>query len=224
MTKIAPSLLSADFSCLSDEIKRIEHTADMLHLDVMDGHFVNNITFGPVVVSAIREKSRLLFDVHLMITNPSRIIPEFIKTGADIITIHAECQDELLPTIRMIKNAGIKAGISINPPTPLNIVAPLIQEIDLLLIMSVNPGWSGQGFIQEVLPKIREAKGLLKRDNPAAELEVDGGINLETGKQAIEAGADILVAGSFVFNSIDPGKAIEDLRCAGTVTCSCHSN
>ncbi|MFH1859578.1 MAG: ribulose-phosphate 3-epimerase [bacterium] len=212
MIKIAPSLLSADFSCLAEKIKRIERTADMLHLDVMDGHFVNNITFGPVVVSAIRDKSHLLFDVHLMITNPSRIIPEFIKAGADIITIHAECQDELLPVIRMIKDAGIKAGISINPTTPLDIVVPLIREIDLLLIMSVNPGWSGQGFIPEVLPKIREAKKLLKMNNPAAEIEVDGGINLETGKQAVEAGADILVAGSFVFNSPDPGKAIRKLK------------
>ena len=212
MIKISPSLLSANFSCLTDEIKRIEHTADMLHLDVMDGHFVNNITFGPVVVSAIRNKSKLLFDVHLMITNPSQIIPEFIKAGADIITIHAECQDELLPCIQMIKDAGIKAGISINPPTPLDIVVPLIREIDLLLIMSVNPGWSGQGFIPEILPKIREAKRLLNMDNPAAELEVDGGINAITGKQAIEAGATILVAGSFVFNSPDPDKAIGDLK------------
>ncbi|MEK7813936.1 MAG: ribulose-phosphate 3-epimerase [Candidatus Desantisbacteria bacterium] len=212
MIKISPSLLSADFSCLTDEIKRIEHTADMLHLDVMDGHFVNNITFGPVVVSAIRNKSKLLFDVHLMITNPSQIIPEFIKAGADIITIHAECQDELLPCIQMIKDAGIKAGISINPPTPLDLVVPLIREIDLLLIMSVNPGWSGQGFIPEILPKIREARRLLNMDNPAVEIEVDGGINSITGKQAIEAGADILVAGSFVFNSPDPGKAIGDLK------------
>ncbi len=212
MIKISPSLLSANFSCLADEIKRIERTADMLHLDVMDGHFVNNITFGPVVVSAIRDKSRLLFDVHLMITNPARIIPDFIKAGADIITIHAECCDELLPCIQMIRDAGIKAGISINPPTPLDTIVPLIREVDLLLIMSVNPGWSGQGFMQEVLPKIREAKGLIERDNPAAELEVDGGINLVTGKQAIEAGADILVAGSFVFNSPDPGKAIGDLK------------
>lgn len=212
MIKIAPSLLSADFSCLADEIKRIEHTADMLHLDVMDGHFVNNITLGPIVVSAIRNKSKLLFDVHLMITNPSQIIPEFIKAGADIITIHAECQDELLPCIQMIKGAGIKAGISINPPTPLDIVVSMIKEIDILLIMSVNPGWSGQGFIAEVLPKIREANELLKRNNPRAEIEVDGGINLVTGKQVVEAGAGILVAGSFVFNNINPGKAIEDLK------------
>ncbi len=212
MTKIAPSLLSANFSCLADEIKRIEQTADMLHLDVMDGHFVNNITFGPVVVSAIRDKSQLLFDVHLMITNPAQIIPAFISSGADIITIHAECQDELLPVIRMIKDAGIKAGVSINPPTPLGVVVPLLGEIDLLLIMSVNPGWSGQGFMPEILPKIREAKALIERDNLLVEIEVDGGINLETGKQAVEAGANILVAGSFVFNSPDPGKAIEGLK------------
>lgn len=163
MIKIAPSLLSANFSCLAEEIKRIEQTADMLHLDVMDGHFVNNITFGPVVISAIRDSSQLLFDVHLMITQPARIIPEFIKAGADIITIHAECQDELLPTIRMIKAAGVKAGVSINPPTPLEVVFPLFDEIDLLLIMSVNPGWSGQGFIPEVLQKITEASMLIKR-------------------------------------------------------------
>jgi ribulose-phosphate 3-epimerase len=212
MIKIAPSLLSANFSCLADEIKHIEHTTDMLHLDVMDGHFVNNITFGPVVVSAIRSKSKLLFDVHLMITNPAQIIPAFIKAGADIITIHAECQDELLPCIQMIKAAGIQAGISINPPTPLDIVVPLIDKIDLLLIMSVNPGWSGQGFIPEVLPKIREAKGLIERDNLSVEIEVDGGINIETGKQAVKAGAGILVAGSFIFNSSDPCKAIEGLK------------
>ncbi|MFH1098148.1 MAG: ribulose-phosphate 3-epimerase [Candidatus Desantisbacteria bacterium] len=212
MIKIAPSLLSANFSCLAEEIKRIEQTADMLHLDVMDGHFVNNITFGPVVISAIRDSSQLLFDVHLMITQPARIIPEFIKAGADIITIHAECQDELLPTIRMIKAAGVKAGVSINPPTPLEVVFPLFDEIDLLLIMSVNPGWSGQGFIPEVLQKITEASMLIKKNNLSVEIEVDGGINLETGKQVIEAGADILVAGSFVFNSPDPGKAIEGLK------------
>ncbi|MFH1898106.1 MAG: ribulose-phosphate 3-epimerase [Candidatus Desantisbacteria bacterium] len=212
MIKIAPSLLSANFSCLAEEIKRIEQTADMLHLDVMDGHFVNNITFGPVVISAIRDSSQLLFDVHLMITQPARIIPEFIKAGADIITIHAECQDELLPTIRMIKAAGVKAGVSINPPTPLEIVIPLLGEIDLLLIMSVNPGWSGQGFIPEVLPKIREASMLIERDSLPVEIEVDGGINIETGRQAVEAGAGILVAGSFVFNSSDPGKAIEGLK------------
>jgi len=212
MIKIAPSLLSANFSCLAEEIKRIEQTADMLHLDVMDGHFVNNITFGPVVVSAIRSKSKLLFDVHLMITNPAQIIPAFIKAGADIITIHAECRDELLPTIRMIKDTGVKAGVSINPPTPLEIIIPLLGEIDLLLIMSVNPGGSGQGCISEVLPKIREAKGLMERDNLSVEIEVDGGINIVTGKQAVEAGAEILVAGSFVFNSSDPCNTIEILK------------
>lgn len=212
MIKISPSLLSANFSCLADEIKRIEQTADMLHLDVMDGHFVNNITFGPVVISAIRSKSHLLFDVHLMITNPAQIIPAFISSGADIITIHAECQDELLPTIRMIKNAGIKAGVSINPPTPLDVVIPLLEEIDLLLIMSVNPGWSGQGFIPETLPKIRGAKALIEKNNLQVAIEVDGGINLETGRQAVDAGADILVAGSFVFGSNDPGGTVEMLK------------
>jgi ribulose-phosphate 3-epimerase len=212
MPKIAPSLLSANFSCLHDEIKRIENVADMLHLDVMDGHFVNNITFGPVVITSIRTCTELIFDVHLMITNPSLFIPEFVKAGGDIITIHAECNEELLPNIRMIKNAGKKAGVSINPQTPLKEIGHILNEIDLLLIMSVNPGFSGQGFIPEVLPKIEEAKNLIVKNNLSVELEVDGGIKLDTGRQVVSAGADILVAGSFVFGSSEPAEMVRMLK------------
>lgn len=212
MIKISPSILSADFSCLADEVKRIDRYAEMLHFDVMDGHFVNNITLGPKFVSDLRNKSSLIFDVHLMITNPYKFIGAFAQAGADILTIHAEAEDNISNTIKLIKSNNVKAGIAINPNTPLSAILTVINQIDMVVLMTVYPGFSGQGFIPEVLPKIKELRGLIEQQNLQLEIEIDGGINRETAKLVIEAGADILVAGSFVYGHQNPQEAIRLLK------------
>jgi ribulose-phosphate 3-epimerase len=213
MVKIAPSILSADFARLGEEIKDVERGgADYIHVDVMDGHFVPNITIGPLIVEAIRPVTKLPLDVHLMIENPDQYIEAFAKAGADYITVHVEASRHLHRTIQLIKSTGVKAGVVLNPATPVDSLKHIIEDLDMVLLMSVNPGFGGQKFISSVLPKIRQVKELADSLNPELEIEVDGGVNEETAKLCIEAGANVLVAGSAVFNKEDRRAAIESLR------------
>lgn len=213
MVLVAPSILSADFSKLGEEIKAVEHAgADWIHIDVMDGHFVPNITIGPVVVSKIRKISGIFFDVHLMIESPGKYVEQFAKAGADLITIHAEACDDILSTINKVKDLGCKVGVSINPETSLDVIKEIIQNVDLVLIMSVHPGFGGQSFIKDVLPKIRETREIIDKIDKEIRLEVDGGINDKTAKTAIEYGADVLVAGNFIFTSASYKNAIQSLK------------
>jgi ribulose-phosphate 3-epimerase len=213
MVKIAPSLLSADFSNLTKDISIIEDAgAEYLHIDVMDGVFVPNISIGPVVVECIRPISNMVFDVHLMITKPERYVDSFIKAGADYITIHLEATDKVEETIDYIKSCGIKASVSIKPKTPAAKIAHLIKKLDMVLVMSVEPGFGGQSFMPESLDKIAEIRKLINEKNPACELEVDGGINTQNINSVVKAGANVIVAGSSVFNAPDPGEAVKKLR------------
>ncbi|MDW2876994.1 MULTISPECIES: ribulose-phosphate 3-epimerase [Bacillaceae] len=213
MVKIAPSILSADFSRLGEEIKDVERGgADYIHVDVMDGHFVPNITIGPLIVEAVRPITKLPLDVHLMIENPDKYIEAFAKAGADYITVHAEASRHLHRTIHLIKSYGVKAGVVLNPATPAEALKHIIQDIDMVLLMTVNPGFGGQKFISSVLPKIRQVKEMAAEQGLDLEIEVDGGVNEETAKLCIEAGANVLVAGSAVYNQKDRAKAIAALR------------
>ena len=213
MVLVAPSILSADFSKLGEEIKAVEHAgADWIHIDVMDGHFVPNITIGPVVISKIRKISDIFFDVHLMIENPGKYVEQFAKAGADLITIHAEACDDILSTINKVKDLGCKVGVSINPETSLDVIKEIIQNVDLVLIMSVHPGFGGQSFIEDVLPKIKKTRDIISKMDKEIHLEVDGGINDKTAKTAIEYGADVLVAGNFIFTSSSYKDAIQSLK------------
>lgn len=213
MIKIAPSILSADFSKLGAEIEDVERGgADYIHVDVMDGHFVPNITIGPLIVDAIRPVTKLPLDVHLMIENPDAYIPAFAKAGADIISVHAEACPHLHRTIQLIKSEGVKAGVVLNPHTPADIISHVIDEVDLVLLMTVNPGFGGQSFIHAVLPKIREVADMVKERGLQTEIEVDGGVNAETARLCIEAGANVLVAGSAVYNKSDRKQAIDQIR------------
>ncbi len=213
MVLVAPSILSADFSKLGEEIKAVEHAgADWIHIDVMDGHFVPNITIGPAVVSKIRKISDIFFDVHLMIANPGKYVEQFAKAGADLITIHAEVCDDILSTINKVKDLGCKVGVSINPETSLDVIKEIIQNVDLVLIMSVHPGFGGQSFIEDVLPKIKKTRNIISKLDKEIYLEVDGGINDKTAKTAIEYGADVLVAGNFVFTNASYKDAIKSLK------------
>jgi len=213
MVKIAPSILSADFSRLGEEITAVEKGgADYIHIDVMDGHFVPNITIGPLIVEAIRPITKLPLDVHLMIENPDQYIEAFAKAGADYITVHVEACMHLHRTIQNIKSYGIKAGVVLNPATPVESIQHIIRDIDMVLLMSVNPGFGGQKFIPEVLPKIRKVKAMAEQKGMDLEIEIDGGVNSETAKLCIEAGANVLVAGSAIYNEEDYAKAISLLR------------
>lgn len=213
MVLVAPSILSADFACLGEECKKLEKAgADWLHVDVMDGQFVPNLTIGPPVVRDLRRISGLVFDVHLMIEKPELLIPAFIDAGADLITVHAEACTHLHRVIHMIKGAGLKAGVALNPATSLANVEYILPDVDLVLIMSVNPGYGGQKFIPASLDKIRNLKHMLITSKSRAWLQVDGGINLEWGKEVVAAGADVLVAGSYIFTAADMQFAIKGLQ------------
>ncbi|MBD3204282.1 ribulose-phosphate 3-epimerase [Candidatus Woesearchaeota archaeon] len=213
MIKVSPSILSCDFSKLSEEIKSVEPYCEMLHIDVMDGHFVPNITFGTVVVRSIRKITDLEFDVHLMITNPEKYIEEFAKAGSDIICVHAEVDHSILKLIKLIKKYGKKAGVSLNPDTDLDLILPYLRDLDMVMIMSVFPGFSGQNFMPKVLDKVKtlvKARKIHKAKN--LEIEIDGGINKDTAKSARDAGVDILAAGSYIFKSKNRKKAIAMLK------------
>jgi len=213
MKKIAPSILSADFTRLGDEIKAVEKAgADYIHIDVMDGHFVPNITIGPMIVQAARRATKLPLDVHLMISNPDQYVEEFRKAGADIITVHTEAVNHLHRSIQLIRSAGAKAGVSLNPATPLDTLEYVLGDLDMVLLMTVNPGFGGQEFIGEVLPKIKRLKEMIKTRGLSTEIEVDGGINADTIGLASSAGADIFVAGSAVFKSRDYSETIRIMK------------
>ena len=213
--KISPSILSADFSQLGNEIKRLEDGgADMIHVDVMDGHFVPNLTIGPPVIKALRNYTKLPFDVHLMITPVHKYIKNYAEAGADIITIHPEATDNLKESINHIKELGKKVGVSLNPDTKIDVIKEFLNEINLVLIMSVHPGFGGQKFIPEVLQKIKELKKIKDQQNLNFDIEVDGGINFDNSKLAIEAGANILVSGTTIFknNNGNIKKNIDTLK------------
>lgn len=209
MIKIAPSILSADFSKLDEQIKLIEKGgADLIHLDVMDGHFVPNITFGAPVIKMLRGVTDIPFDVHLMIENPERYIDDFVDAGADIITVHAESTVHLHRLIQQIKSHnGVKAAVSLNPATPLDVLEYVLEDIDMVLIMSVNPGFGGQSFIPQCREKIKVLKKMIKDKNLDVEIQVDGGVKLDNIREIIECGADILVAGSAIFGEDDVVEA-----------------
>ena len=212
---IAPSILSADFARLAEEIAAVEQAgADLLHVDVMDGHFVPNLTVGPPIVESLKKVTKLPLDVHLMITNADAFIPDFVEAGADYLTVHVEACPHLHRTIQSIKERGIKAGVTLNPATPISSLQDILGDVDLVLIMSVNPGFGGQKFIPSVLKKIADARAMLDRINSHALLEVDGGVKVENTKAIVAAGATTLVAGSAIFSQLDYKATIAALRAA----------
>ncbi|NGQ93820.1 ribulose-phosphate 3-epimerase [Brevibacillus sp. SYP-B805] len=214
MVKVAPSILSADFARLGEEIRDVEKGgADLIHVDVMDGMFVPNITIGPLVVAAIRPVTTLPLDVHLMIEEPDRYIPQFAKSGADYISVHQEACRHLHRTLHLIKDQGVKAGVVLNPATSLVTIESVLEDVDLVLLMTVNPGFGGQAFIPGVLRKVKELRRMLdERGLSHVEIEIDGGVNPETARLCEAAGATILVAGNAVFNQPDRGQAIAAIR------------
>jgi len=213
MIKIAPSILSADFSRLGEDIQAVDRAgADYIHVDVMDGHFVPNITIGPLVVAALRKVTDKPLDVHLMIENPDLYIEAFAKAGADIITVHQEAVPHLHRTVQLIKSLGKKAGVSLNPATPVETLDVILDELDLVLVMSVNPGFGGQAFIPSALDKISALRQRITQRGLATEIEVDGGVKIDNIRQAVAAGADVLVAGSAVFSTDDYAATISALR------------
>lgn len=213
MVLIAPSVLSADFGRLAEEVKLAQEAgADLIHIDVMDGLFVPNITVGPLIVEAIKKVATVPLDVHLMIVNPEKYVNDFIKAGADILTVHVEASVHLHRTIGSIKEKGVKAGVSLNPATTLHTIEEIVNDIDLLLIMSVNPGFGGQSFIPSCTEKIKKARNLIENINKRVLIEVDGGIKLNNSSTVVRAGADILVMGSEFFGQKDYKKFMQKLR------------
>lgn len=213
MIKIAPSVLACDFSVLGDEVKKVEVAgAELLHLDVMDGMFVPNISFGPDIIQSVRAQSNLVFDVHLMIEDPGRYIEKFVAAGADIITIHYESCDDQIEVLKKIREAGKHPAISIKPATPAFVLEPLLPYVDMVLVMSVEPGFGGQKFMPETMESVRSLRSMIKAGGYAIDIEVDGGINEQTASVAAVAGANVLVAGSSVFKASDAAKAIKDIR------------
>jgi len=213
MIKLAPSILSADFGCLADQVRQVEEAGvEYLHIDVMDGHFVPNITIGPLVVEALRPVSNLVFDVHLMIENPDRYVSDFVRAGADLISIHAETCPHLHRSVQNIKSEGAKAAVALNPATPLEVIEYVLDELDLVLLMTVNPGFGGQKFIPAVLPKVRALSERIKALGLKTEVQVDGGVNSQVAGELVQAGATVLVAGSAIFGTDDIPSAVRALR------------
>lgn len=211
--KIAPSLLSADFLNLQRDVEMINNSdADWLHLDIMDGVFVPNISFGFPVLNALKDVCKKPMDVHLMIVEPQKFINEVAATGAYMMNVHYEACTHLHRTITAIREAGMKAGVTLNPHTPVSLLEDVIQELDMVLLMSVNPGYGGQRFIEHSVEKVKELKKLIDRKGLSTLIEVDGGVNAETGKRLVDAGADVLVAGNYVFKSPDPVETIRQLK------------
>ncbi len=209
--KLAPSILSADFSQLAEDVERVTDEADLLHVDVMDGHFVPNLTIGPPVVRSLRKRTDLFLDCHLMVDNPGDLLADFADAGADGCTVHIELGDPR-PVFETMRGLGLRVGLTHNPETPVQAVLPYLEEIDLLLFMSVHPGFGGQAFIPSVLDKLTEARRIVDERSLAVELEIDGGINIDTAPRAADAGADILVAGSAVFHADDPAVAARKIK------------
>lgn len=216
MVKIAPSILAANFAKLGEEVLEVEKAgAELIHIDVMDGHFVPNITMGPIVVEALRPLTKLPLDVHLMIENADQYIEAFAKAGADYITVHVEASPHLHRTIQLIRSFGVKPGVVLNPHTPIESIQHVLEDIDMVLFMTVNPGFGGQKFIHSVVPKVKQLADIVKERNLAIEIEIDGGINEETIIPCVEAGATIFVAGSAIYNAEDKGKALQAIKEAG---------
>ena len=216
MIKIAPSILAANFSKLADEVREVEQAgAELIHIDVMDGHFVPNITMGPIVVEALRPVTNLPLDVHLMIENPDQYIESFAKAGADYITVHVETCPHLHRTIQLIRSFGVKPGVVLNPHTPIDTIQHVLEDIDMVLFMTVNPGFGGQKFIHSVVPKVKQLSTIIKEKGLNIEIEIDGGINTETIVPCAEAGATIFVAGSAIYNQSDRSKALQEIKEAG---------
>lgn len=210
---VAPSMLSCDFANVQRDVEMINRSeADWFHIDIMDGVFVPNISFGLPVLAAMKKHATKLMDVHLMIVNPDNFVEDFKNAGADILTVHFEACTHLHRTIQLIKSHGMKAGVALNPHTNVDVLKSVIKDLDLVLIMSVNPGFGGQKFIEEAVSKTAELKEMIVNSGSSALIEIDGGVNLETGKRLVDAGADALVAGSFVFKSEDPEKTIAALK------------
>lgn len=213
MIKIAPSILSADFSRLGEEVKKVQSAgADLIHIDVMDGHFVPNITVGPLIVKALRKVTNLPLDVHLMISNPEKYIDEFGKAGAKILTVHVETCPHLHMIIHAVKKMGIEIGVSLNPATPLITLEHILEDLDMVLLMSVNPGWSGQDFIPQVIPKIKTLREMIDKCGYKVSIEVDGGVKVDNAHKVASAGADILVMGSAIFETKDYKETIRKVR------------
>lgn len=218
MVKISPSILSSDYGNLTAELQKMEACgADMIHVDVMDGHFVPNLTLGAPIVKCIRKATALPFDVHLMISDPYKYTPDFVKAGADLITFHIEADADTEKTIDLIRKSGIKAGLSVKPKTDISTVFPYLDKLSMVLVMTVEPGFGGQSFMADMMPKVEALRAEIKRRGLTVDIEVDGGINAETIRIAAAAGANVFVAGNAIFSSEDPKQAIAALRKSATI-------